>query len=97
MMELSKTEREVLLVMRKNLDLSETLLGLVNEIEQTTREKVGDIEGSGEVKQLRREMAEVKKRWMFMKATASAIVAGSGVDWARNPELRDVVLDPEDE
>lgn len=32
-----------------------------------------------------------------MKSVVAAIVAGSGVDWARNGALRDLVVDEESE
>ncbi|KAJ2894214.1 hypothetical protein MKZ38_007830 [Zalerion maritima] len=95
--QVSKTEREVLLTTRNNLALTETLLGLVDDIDRTTKEKVEGRRNVEEVQRLEVELAETKKRWTVMKATASAIVAGSGVDWVRDPELRDVVLDPEAE
>jgi len=36
-----------------------------------------------------------KKRWRIMKSVVAAIIAGSGVDWARNNDLRNLVLDEE--
>lgn len=45
--------------------------------------------------ELEGRLAASEQKWRVIKGTASAVVAGSGVDWARNPELRDVVLDPE--
>jgi len=38
-----------------------------------------------------------KQRWRIMKNTASAVVVGSGVDWARDPKLLEIVLDDDDE
>lgn len=46
---------------------------------------------------LQGELKASRQRWKVMKGTASAVVAGSGVDWARDDELREMVLDPEEE
>lgn len=40
-------------------------------------------------------LAASKQKWRVMKGTASGVVAGSGVDWAGDSELRDVVLESE--
>nr|5Z08_D Chain D, Cenp-H [Thermothielavioides terrestris NRRL 8126] len=39
------------------------------------------------------EMKSNRRRWRIMKGAASAIVAGSGIDWVRDERLRDLVLD----
>lgn len=48
-----------------------------------------------EIKTLEERLRASKQRWRVIKATAAGIVAGSGVDWVADEELRDVVLDPE--
>lgn len=95
--EVSRTEREAVILTKKNHALAQTLLELLNEIEKTTREKVGDMNDLGETMQLELEVSKAKKRWTFMKATASAIVVGSGVNWVGDSELREVVLDPDED
>ncbi|EFW98455.1 hypothetical protein CMQ_4307 [Grosmannia clavigera kw1407] len=48
-----------------------------------------------ELTQLQQELKASRQRWKLIKGTASAVVVGSGVDWARDPELQNLVLDPE--
>lgn len=50
-----------------------------------------------EMKAAEDQVKESRQKWKVMKGTASAVIVGSGVDWVGNPELRDVVLDPEDD
>lgn len=52
---------------------------------------------SAQLDQAREDQAIARKRWRTMKTVVSAIIAGSGVDWARNGALRDLALDEEDE
>lgn len=46
-------------------------------------------------KQLEADVKTSRQRWKLIKGAASAIVAGSGVDWTREAALCDIVLDPE--
>ena len=46
---------------------------------------------------LEAQLKASRQKWKVIKGTASAVVAGSGVNWVEDDELRDIVLDPEDE
>ena len=46
---------------------------------------------------LEQQLMVSRKKWRIMKGVASAIVAGSGIDWARDERLRRIVLDSMDE
>ena len=50
---------------------------------------------SSELLQLKASVKESRQRWKLIKGAASAIVVGSGVDWARDAALLEIVLDPE--
>jgi hypothetical protein len=50
-----------------------------------------------ELETAREQVRASRRKWRIMKATASAIVAGSGVDWARDEELRTMVLDEDED
>ncbi|KAJ8132173.1 hypothetical protein O1611_g1454 [Lasiodiplodia mahajangana] len=55
------------------------------------------LEYAAEIARLEAEVKGSRRKWRVLKDTASAIVAGSGVDWARDAELREIVLDPVEE
>lgn len=38
-----------------------------------------------------------KKLWRTMKSVVAAIIAGSGINWARDSELKRLVLEEEEE
>lgn len=50
----------------------------------------------GEIATLEHQVRASRQRWRVMKGAASAIVAGSGIEWVRDERLRDLVLDPPD-
>jgi short-subunit dehydrogenase len=96
--DLTDVESRSLRLSRENVVLAERLLDLAKQTDQDHVEiLVGDLEHADEIARLEAEVKASRQRWRVLKGTASAIVAGSGVDWARNAELRDMVLDPADE
>lgn len=77
------------------MELAAELLDLA---ERANRGRAQGVENPGtkeEIEGLEREVKASRQRWKVMKGTASAVVAGSGVDWVRDLELRDIVLDPD--
>lgn len=90
-------QRENRLAMQRNRELTSTLLSLV---EETKVEKIGNITNpdmKGQLETLEVEVSVRKPRWTIMKNVISAVIAGSGVDWARDEKLRELVLDSDGE
>ncbi|KAF6817475.1 hypothetical protein CSOJ01_02397 [Colletotrichum sojae] len=94
---LTQVEAESLRVCRRNVELTAEVLRLAGEAEQRKTGETDDPAAQAEAARLQGELKASRQRWKVMKGTASAVVAGSGVDWARDDELRDMVLDPEDD
>ena len=64
------------------------------------REKVEEVKDArvrGELERLEEESKAARREWRVWKSVVGGIVAGSGVDWAGDPKLLEVVLDAEDE
>lgn len=66
--------------------------------EQTKAQRIVAINDSNlidhaEQSKLDHEIA--KKLWRTMKSVVAAIIAGSGINWARNSELKRLVLEEE--
>ena len=95
--QLTDAESEVLRAARRNRDLAAEVLRLAKEANRgrTGADAGGDPAAKAQVAELEKRLAASRQKWRVMKGTASGIVAGSGVDWAADPVLRDVVLDPE--
>lgn len=100
--QLTDAEAGVLRAARRNRELAAEVLRLAREADRS--KAGGSVAGGGaggdpaaeaQVVELEKRLAASQQKWRIMKGTASGIVAGSGVDWAADPVLRDVVLDPE--
>ncbi|KAG8164647.1 hypothetical protein KVR01_004922 [Diaporthe batatas] len=99
--QLTDAESEALRAARRNRELAAEVLRLAREAD---RGRAGGAAGPGgggdpaaeaQIAELEGRLAASRRKWRVMKGTASGIVAGSGVNWAADPVLRDVVLDPE--
>lgn len=94
--QMTEVESETLSVSRKNRDLAAELLSLLREADRDRMDAIADDPvAEAQIVKLERRLAASKQKWKIMKGTASGIVAGSGVAWARDAELRDIVLDPD--
>lgn len=83
--------------MEKNRALTATLFALAKEVQAQRDEVTNDLRFCAQLDGLRNVAAIAKQRWRIMKSVVAAVVAGSGVDWARDDTLRDLVLDEETE
>ncbi|KAL5339169.1 centromere protein H (CENP-H)-domain-containing protein [Aspergillus crustosus] len=89
---LSSLEVENLQLHQKNRELVRELLELTKD-DESWKEELNDAELKQELAELEADHKKSKARWETMKSVASAIVVGSGVDWADDEELTALVLD----
>lgn len=76
-----------------NAGLAAEILRLVEAAARPSKHTVPNAHVANQTSALEDEVKSSRQRWKIMKGTASAIVAGSGVDWVRNERLRDMVVD----
>jgi hypothetical protein len=93
---LANLEVESLRVSQRNTELATEALQLAERIHDQNPESVGSGPFKGGIGILERKVDLSRRRWKVMKGAASALVAGSGIDWVRDERLRDLVLDPPD-
>ncbi|KAG4415898.1 hypothetical protein IFR04_010973 [Cadophora malorum] len=91
--QLTKVEMENAAMARKNADLAARMLALADEANIQRKEDIEDPKLRNQLDELESEMKLSRQKWRIMKGTASATIAGSGVDWTRDSKLRDIVLD----
>ncbi|PQE25802.1 Centromere Cenp-H protein [Rutstroemia sp. NJR-2017a BBW] len=91
--EINKVSIEHIVLSRKNVELSNEMLSLADQANANGKNDIKDPEVRAELDGLEAEMKTSKQRWRVMKNTASAVIVGSGVDWARDPKLLEIVLD----
>lgn len=88
-------ERQSIALTAQNQELAATMLGLAAEVQQSRTEDVDDPALRHRLQQLDREVRVARRDWRVMKSVVSAVVAGSGINWARDEALAELVLDDE--
>lgn len=83
--------------MEKNKDLAGTFRSVTRRAQDFRKQTLEDTESMAQLEDLEKETSIARNRWSVMKSVVSAVVAGSGVDWARDATLQKLVLDEEDE
>ena len=94
---LTKLEAEHIIVARKNAELAARMIALAEEADSQKTQDIQDPSVRAQLDELEESLKVSRQRWRIMKGTASAVVVGSGVDWARDAALRELVLDTEDD
>lgn len=94
--QLSDAEVENLKINQENQELVRELLELTKQ-DSSWRERLQDADLSSQLDQLEAELKTTKAKWETMKNIASAMVVGSGIDWADDDTLRALVLDESDD
>ncbi|KAJ5827127.1 Centromere protein Cenp-H [Penicillium robsamsonii] len=95
MRQLSSLEIKNLQINRENQELVRQLLELTKE-DSSWREKLEDSLLS-ELDRFEADLKARKAQWETMKSIASAVVVGSGLNWADDDILRALVLDESDD
>ncbi|KAF7714392.1 Uncharacterized protein PECH_008758 [Penicillium ucsense] len=85
-----------LTINQENQELVRELLELTKQ-DSSWRERLGDAELELQLNRCEAEYRRSKAKWDAMKNIASAIVVGSGLDWANDDALRALVLDESDD
>lgn len=79
---------------KSNQEKAGRMMELAREAGNDKKEAVGG-EARERIEEMEQEVKAGRQRWRVMKGTASAVVAGSGVDWGRDERLRGLVLEDE--
>ncbi|KAL6908652.1 centromere protein H (CENP-H) domain-containing protein [Trichoderma evansii] len=95
--DLTEVQVQSIRVCRENMELTSELFALAEQAKQKKAVRVDDPRVQREIEKLTREVKTSRQRWRVMKGVASGVVAGSGINWAKDEDLCNIVLDPEDE
>jgi Centromere protein H (CENP-H) len=90
--ELVRVETEHVLTTRQNTELARQMVALAKDADTQQRDNIPR-KAQKELAELDENVRTSRQRWRIMKGTASGTIVGSGVDWARDPELLKIVLD----
>ncbi|TGO24216.1 hypothetical protein BPAE_0108g00090 [Botrytis paeoniae] len=91
--ELMRESNENIITGRKNIELATEMLALAEEANSQGKENIQDPNIRAQLDELEGAMKNSRQRWRIMKNTASAVIVGSGIDWARDSKLLEIVLD----
>lgn len=90
--ELTSAEVDNLQLLESNQALTTELLAVTAQ-ETSWRDRISDDEVIQQVEAEEQEYRKVRAQRDTLKSVVSALVVGSGIDWARDEKLRDLVLD----
>ncbi|KAJ5584443.1 uncharacterized protein N7459_004243 [Penicillium hispanicum] len=94
--QLSDTAVENLQINQENQELVRQLLELTKQ-DSSWREELQDANLASQLDGLEADQKKGRAKWETMKNIASAMVVGSGLNWADDDNLRALVLDESDE
>ncbi|KAK3899079.1 centromere protein H (CENP-H)-domain-containing protein [Staphylotrichum tortipilum] len=94
--QLADLEAETVLLGRQNTKLASEILELAGNAPDQKPQSLEGGRFGREIAVLESQVKSGHHRWRVMKGLATASVAGSGIDWARDERLRDLVLDLHD-
>ncbi|VUC19868.1 unnamed protein product [Clonostachys rosea] len=92
----TKAQSKLLARAGHNAELASELLELVGRIDEKKGQQ-GDFAAQEALREFEGALAASRRRWRVIKGVTSGLIVGSGIDWARDDRLRDIVLDPEDD
>lgn len=90
-------EQATLLANQKNREFSKTMLALAEAMKAQSAEDIEDPKMREQIKTVDKELKESRRRMKTLKGILSAIIVGSGINWAADESLTELVLDDEDD
>ncbi|KAF2263709.1 hypothetical protein CC78DRAFT_581088 [Lojkania enalia] len=81
---------------RVNRELSRTLLALAGELRSQSTQDIEDPKLRDRVQVMDKNVRDVRRRMKTLKGILSGMIVGSGLDWAADETLRELVMDDED-
>ena len=91
--ETSQLAANTIAAMDRNRSLAAAVSGLAEKIKVQNEAVRRQPELHKRVEEVRIEAATAQDQWGIMKSVVAAVVAGSGIDWAQDDALRDLVLE----
>ncbi|CAG8973291.1 hypothetical protein HYALB_00000053 [Hymenoscyphus albidus] len=90
--ELLKVETEHIRTARENVELTGKMVALAKDANTHKRDDIPR-KAQAQLNELDAQVKSSRQKWRIMKGTASGTIVGSGIDWARDPDLLEIVLD----
>lgn len=81
----------------KNKELSKTLLELAEEIKAQSTGNIEDLRLREKVEAVEKSVKESRRRLQTLQGILSGMIVGSGINWAEDEVLRELVMEDEDD
>lgn len=94
---LSTAEQARIVANKKNRELSQTMLALAEEMKAQSAKDIEDPKLRDQVDAVEKELKEARRRMKTLKGVLSAMIVGSGINWAADERLTGLVLDDEED
>jgi hypothetical protein len=94
---LSTTEKSNLAANQKNRELSATMLALAEEMKAQSAKDIEDPRLRDQVSAVEKETKDSRRTMKTLKGILSAMIVGSGINWAADEGLTELVLDEEED
>jgi hypothetical protein len=94
--QMTTTRSENMKAMLENRELASTLAELVEQAKEPDLNEIEDETLRNALQDRRIETMEARRQRRIVKSVVSAVIVGSGIDWASNEEFCSLVMDDED-
>ncbi|ORY14287.1 centromere protein H (CENP-H)-domain-containing protein [Clohesyomyces aquaticus] len=94
---LSAAEEQNIAANDKNKDLARTLLTLAEDFRSQSTKDIEDPQLRVKVEKEEKGLKASRRRMMTLKGLISGLIVGSGIDWAADSLLRELVMDDEED
>ncbi|KAF2633942.1 hypothetical protein BU25DRAFT_427344 [Macroventuria anomochaeta] len=82
---------------QKNRGLAKTMLALADAMKSQSAEDIEDPKLRDQIKAVEKDLKDSRRRMKTLKGILSAMIVGSGINWAADESLIELVLDDEDD
>lgn len=82
---------------QKNRELSRTMLALAEATKSQSVEDIEDPKLREQIRLVEKELGDSRRRTKTLKGIISAMIVGSGINWAADESLTELVMDDEDD
>lgn len=94
---LSAAEQGNMVANQKNRELAQTMLALAEEMKAQSVQDIEDTQLRSQVDAVEKQLAESRRRVKTLKGVLSGMIVGSGINWAADEGLTELVMDDEED
>jgi hypothetical protein len=94
---LCTTEQSNMVANQRNRELAETMLALAEEMKTQSVRDIEDPQLRQRVDAVDKELKDSRRRVKTLEGILSAMIVGSGINWAADEDLTELVMEDEDD